>query len=374
MKTGNKYKDILPGLLACFALLLAGMAGSEAVGALLEETGFIPAGGANPVSEIFIIILLGIAIRNIFGLNEIFAAGVAFSVKKLLKAGIVLLGLRLSLTEALKLGLWGIPLIVACIATALAVTLLITQKMGQPRRLGTLIASGTSICGVTAIMATAPVIKAKENEVAYAVANITLFGLTGMLIYPYIAQVLFADDPVKAGLFLGTAIHDTAQVTGAALIYADLADAGRAVDVATVAKLVRNLFLLAVIPFVSWLFWKREGEAAELPKWHELVPLFIVGFFLMALVRTIGDVTAEATGEAFGVLPVEPWLEAVTAISSFGSTYLFGLAMAGIGLSTSFSVFKGLGMKPFAIGFIAAISVGVVSAVLILLFGGFVVV
>ncbi|WP_088009450.1 YeiH family protein [Indiicoccus explosivorum] len=365
-------KKTWPGVALCFALMLAGMAGSWAAGVLLERAGFIPQGSANPVSEIFIIILLGIVIRNVFGLHPIFAAGVAFSVKKLLKAGIVLLGLRLSLTEALKLGLWGIPLIVACIATALAVTLLITRRLEQPRRLGTLIASGTSICGVTAIMATAPVIRAKENEVAYAVANITLFGLTGMLVYPYIAQILFADDPVKAGLFLGTAIHDTAQVTGAALIFADLADAERAVDVATVAKLVRNLFLIAVIPFVSWLFWRRESGAASLPKWHELVPLFIIGFFAMALVRTIGDATAAAAGTAFGVVPIGLWTEIVTAVSSFGSTYLFGLAMAGIGLSTSFDVFKGLGMKPFAIGFIAALTVGAVSAALILLFGGLV--
>src|SRR5699024_8887605 len=129
------------------------------------------------------------------------------------------LGLRLSLMEALKLGAFGIPLIVACISVGLFVTLFLANKMNQSMRLATLIASGTSICGVTAIMATSPVIKAKENEISYAVANITIFGLTGMLLYPFLAHLLFAEDAIKAGLFLGTAIHDTAQVTGAALIY-----------------------------------------------------------------------------------------------------------------------------------------------------------
>ncbi|WP_232336695.1 YeiH family protein [Planococcus lenghuensis] len=365
-------QEIAPGLFLCLLLMLAGIFGAEALGVLLKTTGVLPEDGVNPVSEIFIIILLGILIRNTIGLNSRFVKGVTFSVQMVLKAGIVLLGLRLSLLEALALGAWGIPLIIACISVALGVTLFCTKKLGQSARLGTLIASGTSICGLTAIMATAPVIKAKENEVAYAVANITIFGLTGMLIYPYIIVFFFSDDPVKAGLFLGTAIHDTAQVTGAALIYGDLINSAQVVDVATVTKLIRNLFLIAVIPFVSVLLWKRDKESAVLPKWHQLVPLFIIGFFAMALLRTIGDATATASGEAFGLLAPGTWEQAAVAVSTFGSTYLFGIAMAGIGLSTSFNVFKGLGMKPFAIGFTAAFAVGAVSLVLISVFGDFI--
>src|SRR5699024_10210163 len=128
-------------------------------------------------------------------------------------------------------------------------------------RLGTLIACGTGICGVTAIMATSPVIEAKENEISYAVANITIFGLTGMVLYPFLANFLFADDPIKAGMFLGTAIHDTAQVTGAALIYNQMFDMKTVVDVATVTKLTRNLFIIVIIPFVSYLFYKNANKS-----------------------------------------------------------------------------------------------------------------
>src|SRR5699024_5661813 len=191
-------------------------------------------------------------IRNTIGLTDIFSKGIFFSVNYALRAGIVLLGLRLSLLEALKLGALGIPLIVACISAGLFLTLYLTNKMKQSNRLGTLIACGTGICGVTAIMATSPVIEAKEDEISYAVANITVFGLTGMVLYPFLANFIFADDPVKAGMFLGTAIHDTAQVAGAALIYDQLYDVNKVVDVATVTKLTRNLFIIAIIPLVSY--------------------------------------------------------------------------------------------------------------------------
>src|SRR5690625_2721900 len=247
-------------------------------------------------------------------------------------------------------------------------------------RLATLIACGTGICGVTAIMATSPVIKAKEDEISYAVANITIFGLTGMILYPILAQLFFAGDPIKTGMFLGTAIHDTAQVTGAALIYNQIFDMKKVVDVATVTKLTRNLFIIVIIPLVSYLFYKSESASEDtevkrdLPKWYTFVPLFVIGFLLFAFLRTIGDLTLEHIGTAFGFLQQATWENMYTVSSSFGTTYLLGMAMAGVGLSTNFSMFKGIGIKPFYIGFIAAVSVGIVSFTLISIFGNYVVI
>ena len=389
MRKMKKYSDrnliakILPGILLCLLVMLAGIYGADFIGYLLIKLNFLPEGTASPVSGIFVAIILGILIRNFIGLNPIFKKGAGFSVKYALKLGIILLGLRLSLAEALKLGAWGIPLIVLCISCGLAVTLYFTNKLQQSQRLGTLIATGTGICGVTAIMATAPVIEAKENEISYAVANITAFGLAGMLFYPYLTNLFFADDPIKAGLFLGTAIHDTAQVTGSALIYDQMFQMEKAVDVAMVTKLTRNLFIIAVIPIVSMLFFKRTkvseneegaGENSRIPKWYKLIPLFVIGFLLLALVRTIGDMTLTNSGSAFGFLTAEAWENFYTSGSSFGTTYMLGIAMAGVGLSTDLSQFKGLGMKPFYIGLIAALSVGIVSLTMISLFGHLVVV
>lgn len=372
-------RKILPGIVLCFVVIIAGIYTVDLIGVLLIKIDLLPTGSASPVSGIFIAILFGIIIRNVIGLHSIFKDGVAFSVKYALRAGIILLGLRLSLAEALKLGAWGIPLIMACIICGLGVTLYFTKIMQQSRRLGTLIACGTGICGVTAIMATSPVIKAKDNEISYAVANITIFGLVGMLFYPYIAQFFFADEPIKAGLFLGTAIHDTAQVAGSSLIYAQIYNMEQVVDVATVTKLTRNLFIIAVIPFVSYLFFKSSNEKGEgtehqIPKWYKLIPLFVIGFLLLALVRTVGDMTSAKTGLAFGFLKPSAWSNFYSFWSSFGSTYMLGLAMAGVGLSTDFRMFKGLGVKPFYVGLIAAVSVGIVSLTLVSLFGHLIVI
>nr|WP_255783475.1 putative sulfate exporter family transporter [Oceanobacillus alkalisoli] len=316
--------------------------------------------------------------RNTFRLSNSFFYGISFSMKYVLRAGIILLGLRLSLLEALKLGAIGIPLIVACISAGLFITLYLTNKMKQSMRLGTLIATGTGICGVTAIMATSPVIKAKEDEISYAVANITIFGLTGMVLYPFLANFMFAADPIKAGLFLGTAIHDTAQVTGAALIYDQFFQTQEVVEIATVTKLTRNLFIIAITPFVSYLFFKSSDRRGHengnmekaLPKWYTFIPLFVIGFLILSFVRTIGDLTMENNGAAFGLISSNTWEGLYTNLSSFGTTYLLGMAMAGVGLSTNFKMFKGIGIKPFYIGFAAAIAVGAVSFVLIFLFGG----
>lgn len=372
---------IIPGMIICLIVMWVGIYGAKLIGELLLVTGVLPEGSASPISGIFVTILLGVAIRNTIGLPDLFMKGIDFSVKYALRAGIILLGLRLSLTEALKLGAWGLPLIVACISVGLFVTLYFTKKMNLSPRLGTLIATGTGICGITAIMATAPVIKAKEDEISYAVANITIFGLLGMLFYPYLANLFFANDPIKAGLFLGTAIHDTAQVAGAALIYNQMYHSSMVVDVATITKLTRNMFIIAVIPFVSYLFFRSnqkteiaEGEAGQLPKWYKLFPVFILGFLFLSFMRTVGDATASSTGLAFGLFDPTVWKDFYSFWSSFGSTYLLGLAMAGVGLSTNLKIFKGMGIKPFYIGMIAAFSVGAVSLILISIFGDLIVI
>ena len=118
----------------------------------------------------------------------------------------------------MKLGIAGLPVVLAAIGTGLVFVTWFNKKLGLPPRLGTLIAAGTSICGVTAIVSVAPAIEADEREVAYAVANVVAFGLFGMLIYPYLAHAVLGSSET-IGLFLGTAVHDTSQVVGAALTY-----------------------------------------------------------------------------------------------------------------------------------------------------------
>ncbi|MEN8254377.1 MAG: putative sulfate exporter family transporter [Verrucomicrobiota bacterium] len=322
----------------------------------------------SPVSAIMIAILLGIALRNTIGLPGSYEKGLRFCLKTLLRLGIVLLGIRLSLVAAGRIGLAVLPVVAICIASALLLAGGLNRLLGLSRRLITLIAVGTSICGATAIVATAPAIGADDDEVSYAVACITLFGLLAMFIYPFFSHWAFAADPKLAGLFLGTAIHETAQVAGAGLMYQQQYGACEALDTATVTKLVRNLFMAAVIPLMAMRFHAgAEGARAGRRKWNELVPLFVLGFVLMALVRTVGDI-----GEsAFGVLDKAAWHEAISMVKQTAKLFLT-VAMAAVGLGTRIDRMFKLGWKPFAMGLSVSVAVGAVGFVLTTLVGRFV--
>jgi uncharacterized membrane protein YadS len=222
-------------------------------------------------------------------------------------------------------------------------------------------------------VAAAPAIDAEDEEVAYAVAVITVFGLIAMLVYPYAANTIFAGDPVRAGLFLGTSIHETAQVAGAGLVYADVFSAPRGLDVATVTKLVRNAFMALVIPLMAIYYARRamgQGEEFEGQKtgFSKLFPLFILGFLACAALRSIGDAGIHAGGKAFGLWVGADWKDIYTFVQRWAVNFMV-VALAGVGLSTSFRILKGLGIKPFLVGLGAALMVGVVSLATIFAMG-----
>jgi len=326
------------------------------------------------VSFILIAILLGILLRNTVGLPELFQPGIGFAADKLLKLGIILLGIKLSFSGLMIISVWALPIIVGCILTGLVVSIYFTRLLKLPDRLGVLTAVGTSICGVAAIAAAAPGIKAKDDEVAYAIANITVFGIIAMFVYPYLAALLFGGDVLQAGLFVGTAIHNTAQVAGAGLVYdqsfASTASAGVA-DVAVITKLVRNLMMVAVIPLMAFVYAHRaagQGIVAERSTFRvlHLIPVFIIGFLMMAALRSVGDAGLGSSGLALGVWEESAWRSLHSNIAGW-SNYTLAAAMAGVGLGTSFSTLKGLGVKPFAVGLVAAATVGLTSVILVLI-------
>ena len=362
----GQVPSLLPGVLAAALLAWLSIWLSEFVGVSLM--GF----EKTPISAVMVAIVLGLIIGNLIRLPAALKPGFTFSVKKVLLLGIILLGIRLSIFDVVQLSALGVPVVILCIVSALFFTTRLNKWLSLPDRLGTLIAVGTAICGVTAIVAAAPAIDAEDEEVAYAVAVITIFGILATLVYPYAAHLVFAGDAVKAGLFMGTAIHDTSQVTGAALVYADVFSAPHAMDVATVTKLVRNVFMAAVIPLMA-LYYARKmqghGEfAGKKTKVTKLLPLFIVGFVAMAAVRSIGDAGVNAGGQAFGLWDAAAWTSILEFIKTWAVNFLV-VALAGVGLSTSFRIIQGLGVKPFIVGMGAALMVGVVSFITICLLG-----
>ena len=347
---------LLPGLALTAAVAWLGLAASGWIGK--DLLGF----EKSPVSGIMLAIVLGMVVGNVFRLPALFAGGIKFSLARVLRLGIILLGIRLGLGEALKVGVVAIPLIVLCIVAAGLITYWLGKRLALPRRMSVLIAVGTSICGATAIVATAPVIGAEDEETAYAVANITVFGIVAMLFYPYLADALFPGDAASAGRFLGTAIHETAQVAGSGLIHGQVFGGDTVLDVATVIKLVRNLFMVIVIPFLGYLYHRLsasdKGSVEEVDVLG-LFPLFILGFVALAVVRTVGDATLES-GSAFGLFDAAAWGDLTGEIKRWAERCL-AVAMVGVGLGISVRQLQGLGPKPFYVGLGAAVSVGVVS-------------
>ena len=324
---------------------------------------------------IMVAIILGALVRNTLGVPSWALPGIDFCLKKLLRLGIILMGLRLSVFDALEIGAWGIPIVVLCVVVGLVITTYVTRWLKLSRRLGTLIAVGTSICGASAIVATAPGIRAKQEEVTYAIANITVFGIAAMFVYPYLAHALFGGDHALAGLFMGTSIHETAQVTGAAMMYDEsfrVTTSPSGTDVAVVTKLVRNLFMVVVIPLMAYLYARGDSEGgavgAQRTRWIRLVPLFVLGFLALAVVRSIGDGLLDGGGLALGFLGEDAWNDVVGTTKEL-SGYTLTTAMAAVGLGTAFSSLKGLGLKPFYVGLFAATMVGVTAFVAVLALG-----
>ncbi|MFK7957999.1 MAG: YeiH family protein [Lysobacterales bacterium] len=338
--------------IAAVSTVLAGLLGGGTLG--LE---------ISPLSPIMLAIVLGAILCNLNWVPASWQSGLKFCTKAVLQTGIVFLGFRLSLTAAGTIGLTALPLVLTCIATALLVVTVAGRLMGLPIRLTGLIAIGTSICGCTAIVAMAPLIRARDEEVSYGIAVVAIFGMVAMLVYPWLAQGLFSARPDLAGYFLGTSIHDTAQVAGAALIYQQQFLAPEALNVATVTKLVRNLMMVALIPLVALMF--RQASSAGDKSFNSLsglVPPFILAFIAMCALRSVGDGAISDGSNALGIFNPERWQQLTDSLGT-AAKWLLATAMAAVGLTTRLDVLSRLGLKPFLLGLTAAMAVGGASLI-----------
>ncbi len=342
----NKYLVIIPGIILAFVLYTISQGFNNIIG--IELLGY----KKSPISTAMITILLGIFFGNFFQIRESFQKGLDFTREYILKFGIICLGIQLKPFEFLDFGKIAIPLIIICIISVLIVIKLLIKKLKIPTRMAYLISIGSTVCGTTAIVATAPVIKANKNEVSYAIANITLFGILSMLLYPYFANFYFDGNSLFVGLFLGTSIHETSQVAAAGLIYDQQFNSPESLNIATVTKLIRNTFLIIMIPLFAFLY--NRGQRKE-KKYSilNIFPYFVLGFVGMIILRNIGD-------EIFEVYNNNYWTDVVNFVKILSKIFLT-MAMAAIGLSTNLKDISVMGYKPFIVGFIAMLTVGVVS-------------
>ena len=358
--------EILPGFLLTVVVGYLSFFLSEIIGENL--LGF----DKSPISPVMLAIIIGILVSNLISIPQSCDAGLIFSGKKVLSFGIVLLGFQLSISEIFDSGLKGTPVVVGCIITGVIFTIFLSKMLGLPKNLGILIAVGTSICGVTAIVATGPIIRAKKEEIAYAVSVITVFGILATIGYPYLANYLFENDSTSVGYFLGTAVHDTSQVTGSALLYSDIFDQPLALEIAVITKLFRNTCMIFVLPLIAYYTsiygenfqGESKTESQKKLTLKRYFPAFIIWFLLLATLRSLGDFTLDTTEKFFGGISEENWKEFGETLKTI-TVQLLIIALAAIGLNTRLANLKKLGLKPFAAGCFAALTVGLVSYFLI---------
>ena len=358
----QKIINIFPGVILALVFCLFSQGINNVIGIELFGT------PKSPISTVMIAILLGIIMGNAFTPRPGMMIGLDFTQKYILKLGIIFLGIRLGFGDFIKFGTVAIPLIIVCILSVLILIKLLIKKVPISSKMSYLIAIGTSVCGATAIVATAPVINAKKSEVAYAIANITLFGVIAMLVYPYFAEWYFDGDALQVGLFLGTAIHETSQVAAAGLIYDQQFNSPETLNVATVTKLIRNTFLVILIPLFAFLY--NRGEIKE--KNYSILsifPYFVLGFIGMIIVRNVGDQIFSIENSNFEVYEI--WKNFIGYIKILATVFLT-MAMAAVGISINLGDLKSMGYKPFLVGLIAAVTVGIISLVYIETFTKFI--
>lgn len=302
------------------------------------------------MGQLVIAILLGIAWRATIGVSDAIAEGTQFSSKKLLRVGIILLGMRLNLMDIIHAGPRVFLIAVIVIAFTLTVVYSLTRFFKVDKRLGILTACGTAICGAAAVVAIAPQINAEDDETAIGAAIVAILGTIFTLLYTLLYPVLGLS-PIGYGIFSGATLHEIAHVVAAA-------DAGGnvAVDMAVIIKLTRVALLVPVAILIG--IWsghslKKEQRGQTKASWRSIpIPWFILGFLLVSGINSLGIVSASFANEIVVI-----------------AYMLIAMAMAGLGLNVDLAAFKRLGLKAFAAGLIGSVLLSVLGFILVHLFG-----
>lgn len=308
--------------------------------------GTMRAAGLVALSAVFLAIVAGVAMRPLLHRRIPLAEGAGFAAKRALRAGIVLLGLRFSLGHVVEVGGGSLLAILAVITTAFGTVALLVRLVPVERRVGVLIGAGTAICGNSAVAAIAPLLDAREEEISFATATVTLFGTVAMLGYPLLGHGLGLSNQ-QFGLLAGVGVHDSAQAIASGFIFSAAAGAA-----ATVVKLTRTAFLIPLLLVTSAvrLHDSRHDGGARVAL-RTVIPWFALGFLATSALRTLGDLALAGTA----------WWTSALDVAASLATFLVVVAMAGVGLGTDLVRLRRLGPGPFIVGFGAATAVGAVA-------------
>ena len=303
-------------------------------------------------------ILAGMVITLFITDKSEFQTGITFVSKKILQYAVILLGFGLNLSVILETGKQSLPIIIATISTSLIIAYLLHRLLRVPGKISTLVGVGSSICGGSAIAATAPVIDADDEEVAQAISVIFFFNMLAALLFPSLGALLgFSTTNGEAfGIFAGTAVNDTSSVTAAASTWDSLYGLGSAtLDKAVTVKLTRTLAIIPitlVLAFMRTRSSKDEGKKIEFKK---IFPMFILYFVLASVITTV----ATSVGVSADIF---------TPLKTL-SKFFIVLAMTAVGLNTNIVKLIKTGGKPLTLGFFCWIGITVISLLMQRLLG-----
>lgn len=330
---GPRTGSIVPGVALCLAVAAA----AYGLGQLI------------PVSPLIMAIVAGILLANLGGVPEAATPGVDVAAKKLLRLGIVFLGLQLGLSDIIALGAPMLLVVVAIVAGGIIGTVVLGRLLAVPPRLALLIACGFSICGAAAVAGAAGVTDPDdehEEDTVTAVALVVIFGTVMIALVPLAAEAIGLD-AVTAGTWAGGSVHEIAQVVAVGGLLG-----GGALGIAVVVKLARVLLLAPVVAFLS-IRQRRLGAAARdtgqpgpRGKLPPIVPPFIIGFLVMVLLRSF--------------LPLP---SAVLTAGGIAQTVLLGAAMFGLGCGVKIRSLLRVGLRPFLLAGLATVLVAGIAFV-----------
>ena len=321
----EKIKALLPGLVLSLVIAIP----SWFLGQLFPVVG-------GPVFAILIGMVLALVLKD----KSRFAKGITFTSKKILQYAVILLGFGMNLSVVVETGKQSLPIIVSTITTSLVIAFVLHKAMRVPSKISTLVGVGSSICGGSAIAATAPVIDADDEEIAQSISVIFLFNILAALFFPTFGGLLGMSNE-GFGLFAGTAINDTSSVTAAAATWDTLhGTAGAVLDYATIVKLTRTLAIIPItLALAFWRTWQvKRGSNISNGSFQlkKIFPFFILFFVLASIITTVATMS--------GVSPdvFQPFKEL--------SKFFIILAMAAIGLNTNLVKLVKTGGKPILMG------------------------
>ena len=285
-------------------------------------------------------ILLGLII-SLFPRKNYFQSGITFTSKKILQYAIVLLGFGMNLFDIFKVGSQSLLIIISTISTSLIVSYVISKLMKIPSNVSILVGVGSSICGGSAIAATAPVIDANDEDIAKSISVIFLFNVIAAFLFPVLGNLLGLND-TGFGMWAGTAINDTSSVVAAGQTWASSHGNDIALNYATIVKLTRTL---AIIPItLAIALYRSKKNTTTTVKLSKIFPWFVLFFLLTAIISTVFNMSPN-----------------ITAPLSEAGKFFITMAMGAIGLNTNIVKLIKTGGKPIIMGLFCWISIAVVS-------------